>query len=171
MSRKHTHRRRIDPRAGAERIMRLMTEGDMLARARGDQPAVPAARRQVMATLHSAMDSMTAGREPTPRDWSALADVVQMVDCMIRRGNIPESEGVPIAVAGMQAMVKAADRQQAGRQLRFDGEGIQAMRAVLDVFEQTLEALPEREVLQIMMQTQRMRERAFGDIEAGRVPS
>ncbi len=161
---------RVDPLAGARRVMRMANEGRMLDRVSGERPASAETVGQVMATLHSAIASMASGKTPTPHDWGALADCVQAVDCMIRRGNIPEDEGTPIAVAGMKALVLAADRQREGKPLRFDGEGLKAMRELLDVYQQSLEAFTEREVLQILLETGRMRERAFARIEAGQKP-
>lgn len=163
---KRKYRPRYDPQAIARKLAHVANQQTELARMDPEAPVNDADRTRLMATLRSAMDTIAKGSAPTIADWQILADAVNCTEAMIRRGNIAKDEGVPIALAAMRAMTDASRRYKAGKGMRFDAAGLQAMRELLDVYEQTLEAFSEREVLEIMFASQRLAQEHYAAFEA-----
>lgn len=146
---------RVDPFAGAARLIQMQREAKMLEDAYPDAPASADKRERLMGTLRSALEGIARGTHPGEEDWRLLSDAVNLVETMEMRGNLDRGDTTVVMTAALKGMVLAAERYRAGKGMRMDGEGMQAMRQVLDIYEQTLEGLPERETVQIMIETQR----------------
>jgi hypothetical protein len=117
----------------------------------------PAAQRQkTMARFQSALVDITQGRHPGPMEWRDLCDVVNVLETLVvhTKQLVPEEVQPTIDQASL-SMKAAARRFQAGQGMRLDAPGIQAMRDALNVYEQCLELLTEREMEVAIAETAR----------------
>ncbi|MEY4415386.1 MAG: hypothetical protein RIQ53_2679 [Pseudomonadota bacterium] len=120
------------------------------------RPAPPELRRKTMATFESALMMMACGRHPGEEDWQLLSDAVNTVETLaVGQGKLVPDEVMPTVNAAIAGMVGAANRFKAGQGMRVDGPGLHALRTVLDIYEQCLEGLTEREMATAQAETQR----------------
>lgn len=120
------------------------------------QPTNPARAGAVMLRFLTALEAMARGDEPGEAEWSDLSDAVNTVETLaLHMGKLDPSEAMPLVNAAIAAMVGAANRHKAGKGMRLDAQGLQAMRAVVDVYGQCLEGLTEREMAQAQAETAR----------------
>jgi hypothetical protein len=120
------------------------------------RPASPEKRERVMAVFWSALQDVTAGTQPGPDAWRDLSDAINTVETLaMHLGKLDPAEVMPDVQAAIESMVAAAKRHHAGLPMRMDGRGLAALRAVLDVYDQCLEGLTEREMAQAQAETQR----------------
>lgn len=120
------------------------------------RPAEPEARRRTMATFESAFMMMLCGQHPGEEDWRLLSDAVNTVETLaLSQRKLVPAEVMPDVTAAIAGMVGAANRFKAGHGMRLDAAGITALRHVLDIYEQCLEGLTEREMAAAQAETQR----------------
>ncbi len=135
----------------AYRPRTLMTDPLSLLR-----PAQPAQRDAVMLRFLSAIDAMACGSHPGNDEWRDLSDAINTVETLaLTQRKIPADEAMPIVNAAIAAMVGAANRFKAGKGMRLDALGLQALREVVEVYRQCLVTLTEREMAQAQQETQR----------------
>jgi hypothetical protein len=78
---------------------------------------------------YSALDSMTKG-SGTVQDWRTLVDVLNLSETMGRGGIGPEV--LPICQKAQDSLHKAAMRYQETMRMGLDGEGIKAIRDLIE---------------------------------------
>ena len=78
---------------------------------------------------YSALDSMTKG-SGTVSDWRTLVDVLNLSETMGRGGIGPEV--LPICKTAQNSLHKAAMRYQETMRMGLDGEGIKAIRELIE---------------------------------------
>jgi hypothetical protein len=78
---------------------------------------------------YSALDSITKGNG-TIHDWRTLVDVLNLSETMGRGGIGPEV--LPICEKAQASLHKAAIRYQETMQIGLDGEGIKAIRELIE---------------------------------------
>ena len=78
---------------------------------------------------YSALDSMTKG-SGTVQDWRTLVDVLNLSETMGRGGIGPEV--LPICQKAQDSLHKAALRYQETMRMGLDGEGIKAIRDLIE---------------------------------------
>lgn len=100
----------------------------------------------------SAFDEIAAGRHPGRDEWSAVTSAMNLVDTVAVQGRVI----LPLGVIedAEEAMKAAAARHKAGKGLRLDGRGLQAVREVLGVYLWLLENWTESEILTAAKDTQ-----------------
>ena len=78
---------------------------------------------------YSALDAITKGMG-TIQDWRTLVDVLNLSEVMAKAGVGPEV--LPVCQKAQEALHKAAMRYQETMRMGLDGEGIQALRELLE---------------------------------------
>jgi len=79
---------------------------------------------------YSALEAMTKGHG-TVTDWRTLVDVLNLSEMMARNG-IGKDEVMPICQKAQDALHKAAERYQSTMKMGLSGEGIQAIRDLIE---------------------------------------
>jgi hypothetical protein len=119
-------------------------------------------RDMAVARFRSALDAVMRGASPDEHDWRLLADVVNLVETLADdMGKLPVDQAKPHLDSASEAMVAAARRWRAGQGMRLDAPGVQALRRVIDIYEQCLELLTERVMDQARERTQKRLERIW----------
>lgn len=79
---------------------------------------------------YSALESITKG-SGTIHDWRVLVDVLNLSEQMAR-GGIGKDEVLPVCEKAQDSLHKAALRYQETMQMGLDGEGIKAIRELIE---------------------------------------
>ena len=111
------------------------------------RPVPEKTRNAVMLRYLSALESIATGANPTVEELKDLSDVVNVCETLtesMRR--MDRKEIGPVMTESVSAIVAAAERHQAGKSIRMDGSGLEAIRTLLDVYGQCLERLSEQEM-------------------------
>jgi hypothetical protein len=83
---------------------------------------------------------------PTTNDWRVCSDAVNLMETLVlEMGVCTDASG--LLNDAVTALALAGKRHRAGNQLRMDGSGIQAVRAVLEDYATLLDQLPHRTVV------------------------
>lgn len=136
---------------------------------------LPDAKRVVhMTKIHQALASMISAEAPTTDDWRIVSDVVNMIETLTTHagGHWPDCDGdliqmqdeTGLLMDAITAMAVAGKRHVAGGNIRLDGPGIAALRAIVGSYEDVITALPERS----MIKCHRLTERRMQEILHGR---
>ena len=78
---------------------------------------------------YSALDAITKG-QGTIHDWRSLVDVLNLSETMARAG-IGKDEVLPVCEKAQKALHEAALRFQSTKRMGLSGEGIQAVRELI----------------------------------------
>jgi hypothetical protein len=78
---------------------------------------------------YSALDAITKG-QGTIHDWRSLVDVLNLSE-MMARGGIGKDEVLPVCEKAQKALHEAAMRFQSTKRMGLSGEGIQAIRDLI----------------------------------------
>ena len=78
---------------------------------------------------YSALDALTKG-SGTVQDWRTLVDVLNLSEMMGRNGVGPEV--LPICQKAQDSLHKAAMRYEETKKMGLDGQGIQAIRDLIE---------------------------------------
>jgi len=78
---------------------------------------------------YSALDAITKG-QGTIHDWRTLVDVLNLSETMARNG-IGKDEVLPVCEKAQKALHEAALRFQSTKRMGLSGEGIQAVRELI----------------------------------------
>jgi hypothetical protein len=120
------------------------------------RPASQEKQNDVMLMFYVALEELARGQHPGEADWRALADAVNTVETLaLHQGKLDAKQTIPLVSAATVAMVRAAERFKAGQGMRLDALGLQAVRDVVDIYGQCLQAFTEREMAQAQAETQR----------------
>lgn len=120
------------------------------------RPAPKAERDRVMLAFLTALEAMARGDHPGEEEWRSLSDCVNSVETLcLTMGKLVAAEVMPLVNNAIAGMVMAANRYKAGQGMRLDGQGLHALRQVIDVYGQCLESLTEREMSEAQRITQR----------------
>ena len=79
---------------------------------------------------YSALEAMTKG-QGTIHDWRILVDVLNLSETMARN-NIGKDEVMPVCQKAQDALHQAAERYQKTLKMGLSGEGIQALRDLIE---------------------------------------
>ena len=79
---------------------------------------------------YSALEAMTKG-QGTVTDWRVLVDVLNLSETMARH-NIGKDEVMPVCQKAQDALHQAAERYQKTMKMGLSGEGIQAVRDLIE---------------------------------------
>lgn len=139
-----------------------------------NKPLDPYFRTEQLRRMRAGFDAMASGADPRPNDWRLVSDAVNLMETLVTTNNgwWPDCDGKPIRVVdgtglladAVEALGEAGQRHMEGKALRLSGPGLQAVRYVLDDYEEVLSALPAR----TMFRVHRMTEKRVRDLLAGR---
>ncbi len=136
------------------------------------QPLPPELQRHQLTRMHGGLESMEKAPTPTTDDWRVVSDAVNIMETLVNNGPWLDCDGDPVEIKdasgllqdAVMALAIAGKRHKAGGNIRMDGAGIQAVRAVLEDYSDLLEALPAR----TMIKAHRDTERRIHEILAGK---
>lgn len=136
------------------------------------QPLAQKERVHQLTRMHQGLEAMEKAAEPTTDDWRVCSDAVNIMETLVTQGFWPDCNGDIVEIndnAGLlqdavTALAMAGKRHRAGGNIRMDGAGIQAVRAVLADYSDLLEVLPAR----TMIQAHRNTEKRIHEILAGK---
>jgi hypothetical protein len=122
--------------------------------------------------MRGGLEAMEKSANPTTDDWRVVSDAVNIMETLVNNGPWLDCDGDPVDVTdangllqdAVTAMAMAGKRHKAGGNIRLDGAGIQAVRAVLEDYTDLLEVLPAR----TMIKAHRETERRIHEILAGK---
>lgn len=120
------------------------------------QPAPKTDREAIMVRFMTALEAVASGSHPGEAEWRDLADAINTVETLaVTLRKLVPGEVMPTVNAAIAAMAQVAQRYQAGQGMRMDGQGLQALREVLDIYSQCLESLTGREMALAQQETER----------------
>jgi len=136
------------------------THWDVLM-ASGTDP-MPAKKQQwQLLKMYEGLRSLEQSESPTFHDWIACSDAVNMMETLTEMGACLDTSG--LLEDAVKALVEAGERYKTHKVLRLNGEGIAAIRAVLEDYAEAIRTLPARTMLQCHIKTEaRMRELLAG---------
>ena len=98
----------------------------------------------------SAVESITHGRG-TIQDWRDLADVINLCETAANMGIGPEA--LPACAIAQSALLQAAKRVEDTGRMGLTGEGIQALRDVIEYHHLQRQPIPRSQYEQIIKKT------------------
>lgn len=111
-------------------------------------------RERFVLRAYTALESLTACAAGNDVEaWRDLADVVNVTETLAVHLKQLDLEATVYTRAANESMKAAQVRYKAGASLRLDGQGIEAVRAVLAIYEQCLTLLTERQVEEAFQRT------------------
>ena len=142
------------------------------------QPMPAHNRRHQLTRMAGALNEMMTAPKPGTTAWRVISDAVNLLETLVLCGEAPVTDattgktiashwrgcdGNPVEIAdasglladAIAAMAKAGERALDGLPLRLDGSGIAAVRAVLEDYQSTLEALPARTMIRCHRATEK----------------
>lgn len=126
------------------------------------EPAPAAGRRHQLTVMLQGLANIEQAEKPTTNDWRVVSDAVNLMETLVDMGVVEDASG--LLMDAVTAMATAGRRHRAGGQIRLDGPGIQAVRAVLEDYGTVLNAIPHRTLVKCHRKT----EKRLRDILAGR---
>lgn len=136
------------------------------------QPLPIELQRHQLTRMHQGLEAMEKAPAPTTDDWRVASDAVNIMETLVNNGPWMDCDGDPVDITdasgllndAVTALAMAGKRHKAGGNIRMDGAGIQAVRAVLEDYRDLLEVLPAR----TMIKAHRETERRIHEILAGK---
>jgi len=125
-------------------------------------PMPAASRLHQLTRMWQGLVAMETATKPTTDDWRVVSDAVNLMETLAELGYVRDTDG--LLLDAIAAMAMAGKRHTAGQNLRLDGQGIQAIRGVLEDYAQALEQLSHR----TMVQCHRLTEKRIREILNGR---
>jgi hypothetical protein len=99
---------------------------------------------------YSALEAMTKG-QGTVTDWRTLVDVLNLAEIMAKNGVGPEV--LPVCHVAQESLHKAAMRYQETMKMGLDGEGIKAIRELLEYADLQQGSIPRSEFERYIQKT------------------
>ena len=126
------------------------------------EPMSEKQRRHQLTRMWSGLAGLETSAEPTRDDWSVCSDAVNLMETLILTNKV--EDGGNLLMDAITALAQAGQRSFAGKPIRLDGAGIQAVRAILEDYSMVLESLPAR----TMIHCHRLTEQRLQGILKGR---
>lgn len=126
------------------------------------QPMTRDRQAHMLTVMWQGLNAIETAAQPEPDHWRVCSDAVNMMETLVEMGVIEDTSGLLLdAVTGL---AQAGQRAQRGEGIRLDGEGIRAVRAVLEDYATVIAQIPAR----TMVRCHRRTERRIREIFAGR---
>ncbi len=110
--------------------------------------------RHQLTCMFSALATIEIGEQPSTTDWRLLSEAANMTETLVRELRVAE-DSAGLLDDAIQALAAAGRRYQAGKPIRLDGAGLQAVRAVLTDYAAMVRQLPARTVIRAHRATER----------------
>ena len=120
-------------------------------------------RRHQLTRMWSGLSALETSDEPTRDDWAVCSDAVNLMETLIEGGRVVDENN--LLFDAIRALAEAGQRSFAGKSIRLNGAGIQAVRAILEDYAMVLESLPAR----TMIHCHRLTEKRLHQILAGKM--
>ena len=101
-------------------------------------------------TEYAALESIIKGNG-TVQDWRTLVDVLNLAEMMAKNGVGPEV--LPVCEKAQESLHKAALRYQETLQMGLDGQGIKAIRDLIEYADLQQSSIPRSEFEKYIMKT------------------
>jgi len=118
-------------------------------------------RRHQLTRMWQGLAALESDPNPTRDDWAVCSDAVNLMETLIKLGHIEDTSG--LLHDAVSALANTGMRHLAGGAIRMSGEGIQAVRAILEDYAVVLETLSHR----TMIHCHRLTEKRIQEILAG----
>lgn len=109
------------------------------------EPMSEKQRRHQLTRMWSGLAALETSTEPTKDDWAVCSDAVNLMETLIEGGRVDDNNN--LLFDAIRALAEAGQRSFAGKPIRLDGAGIQAVRAILEDYAMVLESLPARTMI------------------------
>jgi hypothetical protein len=109
-------------------------------------PLPEASRMHQLTVMWQGLRAMETDAQPTTNDWRVCSDAVNLMETFVLEMRVC-TDASGLLMDAITALAMAGKRHRAGGQIRMDGAGIQAVRAVLEDYAALLDVLPHRTVL------------------------
>jgi len=126
------------------------------------EPLSAEKRQHQLMRMFTALDNLVRAENPTKEDWRLCSDAVNMVESLIDMGICEDNSG--LLMDAIIALAKAGKRNLEGKPIRLDGQGLTAVRGILQDYADLLEVIPAR----VMIRCHRKTEKRIFEILAGR---
>lgn len=126
------------------------------------EPLSAEKRQHQLMRMFAALDNLVRAESPTKEDWRLCSDAVNMVESLIDMGICEDNSG--LLMDAITALSKAGKRNLEGKPIRLDGQGLTAVRGILQDYADLLEIIPAR----VMIRCHRKTEKRIFEILAGR---
>jgi mRNA-degrading endonuclease YafQ of YafQ-DinJ toxin-antitoxin module len=120
-------------------------------------------RRHQLTRMYDGLAAMEQAPSPTTNDWRVVSDAVNLMETLIETMQVCE-DASGLLMDAITAMAMAGRRNLAGKAIRLDGAGIQAVRAILEDYAALLDVLPAR----TMIRCHRLTEKRLHDLMDGK---
>jgi len=100
---------------------------------------------------YSALEAMTKG-QGTIHDWRTLVDVLNLSETMARH-NIGKDEVLPVCQKAQEALHEAAERYQKSLSMGLSGQGIQAVRELIEYADLQQASIPRADFEKYIQKT------------------
>jgi uncharacterized protein YyaL (SSP411 family) len=109
------------------------------------EPMTEAKRRHQLTRMWQGLAALETSAEPTRDDWAVCSDAVNLMETLIEGGRVEDTNN--LLFDAIRALAEAGERSFAGKTIRLNGAGIQALRALLEDYAMVLESLPARTMI------------------------
>lgn len=127
-----------------------------------DAPMPADKRRHQLTRMYQGLAALETSPEPTTDDWRVCSDAVNLMETFVLTMKVCEDD-TGLLMDAVTALALAGKRHMAGGQIRLDGPGIQAVRAVLEDYAELLDILPHRTVVQCHRLTEKRIQEIFAN--------
>ena len=125
-------------------------------------PLPDAWQRTQLTSMWDGLAQMETGTNPCGDDWRVCSDAVNLLETLIQQRVVEDRQG--LLYDAITALAQAGQRNIKGLPLRLSGQGMQAVRAVLEDYSAVMAVLPAR----TMIRCHRLTERRVWDIQHGK---
>lgn len=140
--------------------------------ARPDAPLPERDRTHHVTVILQALRSLERDEAPSTDDWRLCSDAVNMMETLCTHAGWTDATGAPVLFSdasgllmdAITALALASKRHRKGGPIRLSGEGIQAVRAIVEDYAGMLEQLSARSIIR----AHRLTERRLRAILSGR---
>lgn len=123
-------------------------------RASPTEPMPEAVRTSHLTRIWDGLARLEREPNPTPNDWRLCSDAVNYMEALVTMGVCVDHSG--LLHDAVKALALAGARHvDHGHPIRMDGQGMQAVRAVLEDYSSVLEMIPHRTAVEAHRRTER----------------
>lgn len=127
------------------------------------EPLPQEMRVRQLTKMYEALHQLEQAPQATTNDWRLVSDAVNMVETLVVEMKVCQDES-NLLMDAITALANAGRRSKEGKALRLDGEGIQAVRAIMSDYAELVEVLPAR----VMIRCHRLTEKRIHDMLDGK---
>ena len=129
------------------------------------EPLPKGERLTYLTKVYEALHSIQTGESPTREDWQLCIDAVNIMTILVTEMNVCADEDGLIDDAA-NALARARKRFFETGKIRFDGQGLAAVRAVVEDYSTCIETFPAR----IMIQAHRTMQLKIQEMYGAKTP-